>query len=1501
MATPGILVVGGGNAAAGERKRRLRGLGYAVTGVVQSGTDAFASATDTPPDIVLLDIQVSGKIDAVETAVRLRAMSHPGIVFLGPGADQQAVECARRANADGFLSTPPRDADLIAAIELALSRRERECGNLELEERFRTLYEESPLAYQSLASDGRIIAVNTAWLKLAGRSREEPIGKPFCDFVTPQSAVEVCRQLPLLYSAGEIHLPRIEMLRSDGGTVLVSLQGKVGRDGRGQFTQAHCLVSDITEATRTRKRLEQSQALLQAIVESLPFDFWACDAEGRYSIQNAASLALWGDQIGKRPEDLGIRREVLAQWEECRRKALAGEVAQGEFRHSIAGTPRTFLSITAPIRDDGGTIGLLGVNIDTTVAHRAAEALRENEERFRLMFEHHEAVMLLIDAASGRIVDANRAAIRFYGYEWDILCAMKVQEVNVLPREELDDAFKRAANGKQSTFVFPHRLASGEVRTVEVHSSPFQLKGREVLFSIIHDITERRLAEDRLKEVNTFLASMMESSSSISIVSNDLEGTIEYWNIGAARMFGYTADEMVGRQPVNILYPRDDEITMNAVADIRTSVIERKQSIRRDVRQVTKSGKMLWVQLTVSPRLNAEGDVVGLLGIGEDITEQKSMEETLVRQASLYETILRAQSDIGEGFVLVEGGRILYANDAFAGISGYTAEELLALPSAAALLPPGQWEAMNRRVEPGPGEREEIHFESVMTRKDGREVDIEGALRPLGDGPPDRVIGIVRNINDRKQAERELRLLGQTVASTKDCFSITDLNDQILFVNEAFCRTYGYAEDELIGRTIAMVLAPGVSPDIIREIRPATLAGGWNGEILNARKDGTVFPIELWTSLVKNDKGDPVALVGVARDITERKRVEERIANSERKFRTVFEHANDAILLLDGALISDCNPRAEQMFMMPRSALLGRSLGSLFPPGRDPLPAAAVPSLLARVHQGLNESFEGRLHRGDETSFDAETNLNPIALDGHSMVQAVIRDITERKRNERIVRESELRLRRITENMLDMITQVDLNGVIQYVSPSVKSILGYDPHVIRGTRAVDLVHPDDAARVTVHSLTALHSASVRRLEYRCRHRLGNYLWIESSINPMVEENGTVSGYTIGSRDITHRKRAEELTKLDESRLETLLKLNEMAGASVGEITEYAIREGVRLTKSNAGFLSFVNEEEATLTLQASSGAVEDEALCSGAPVPLAQGGPSAEPVRRRSPIIANGAPDCPESRCSPAGPVRRLGVPIFDGHTIVALVSVSGKGDDYDQADVRQLTLLIEGMWLILQRRKAEEQIRMSLKEKEVLLKEIHHRVKNNLQIISSLLNLQSDRVKEPRALDIFRDSQNRIRSMALVHERLYRSRDLAAIDFSQYIQSLAAFLFRSYGGNERKVKLDLDIEEVLLAVDVAIPCGLIINELVSNSLKHAFPGTAVGTIGVSLRRNGDMCTLIVKDDGVGFPAAVNIRESESLGLQLVHTLATQIGATMEVENLKGAKFALQFPSGGER
>jgi PAS domain S-box-containing protein len=244
-----------------------------------------------------------------------------------------------------------------------------------------------------------------------------------------------------------------------------------------------------------------------------------------------------------------------------------------------------------------------------------------------------------------------------------------------------------------------------------------------------------------------------------------------------------------------------------------------------------------------------------------------------------------------------------------------------------------------------------------------------------------------------------------------------------------------------------------------------------------------------------------------------------------------------------------------------------------------------------------------------------------------------------------------------------------------------------------------------------------------------------------------------------------------------------------------------------------------------------------------------------------------------------------------DGGSVIASVSATVFGDGPEESILLTVRDVTEA-------RRAEQQIRASLEEKEILLREVHHRVKNNLHIVSTLLNLQFSGIPDPATRKALENSQSRVRAMALIQEQLFRSSTYGHVDFRTYTERLISSIFGALGIGEGAVRLSIEVDDVALPIDAAIPCGLILNELVSNSLKHAFRDGGAEGIDVRLRRGeGELLELRVGDDGPGLPAGVDFEKAESLGFDLVRILVRQLRGTIARESGSGCVFTVTFPS----
>ncbi len=359
---------------------------------------------------------------------------------------------------------------------------------------------------------------------------------------------------------------------------------------------------------------------------------------------------------------------------------------------------------------------------------------------------------------------------------------------------------------------------------------------------------------------------------------------------------------------------------------------------------------------------------------------------------------------------------------------------------------------------------------------------------------------------------------------------------------------------------------------------------------------------------------------------------------------------------------------------------------------------------------------------------------NPLNVTTIETILNIASVVLERKKAETELVERERLLSLVTDNMLNVVGRVDAEGTFQYISPSIKTILGYEPHEILGEnvfKLINLTHPDDQITVSSTFMEANISYLPGGVQHRFKRADGSYIWVESLGNPLFDDEDHYNGVVFSMTDIDSLKTAEENFK--------------------------------------------------------------------------------------------------------------------------------------------------------------------SSLAEKELLLRELHHRVKNNMQIISSLLSLQTQHIKDDRDLKIFESSQNRVKTMSLIHEEIYSSQNFSHINLAEYIRNLTKELLTSIIDNPARIKLKVDVEDVNMEIDTVIPLGLLINELVTNSLNYAFPNSLEGQIIVDLHHNEDKFILIVSDNGIGIPEDIDFKKAKTLGFQLVNNLINQLDGEIEVDNSGGTTFKVEF------
>jgi PAS domain S-box-containing protein len=503
------------------------------------------------------------------------------------------------------------------------------------------------------------------------------------------------------------------------------------------------------------------------------------------------------------------------------------------------------------------------------------------------------------------------------------------------------------------------------------------------------------------------------------------------------------------------------------------------------------------------------------------------------------------------------------------------------------------------------------------------------------------------------------------------------------------------------------------------------------------------------------------------------------------------------------------------------------------------------------------------------------TQLKRSELEANKRIDALSREVKKYKL--------------LIDTSSDMIFTVDLEGNFLFANRAFNKSLGYSIREIKKINGFSLVHPEDLPQIREQFAQLIKGKNVENMEYRYKTKDGSYIQILNNAAPLFNSRRDVIGAIGVARDITQRKMAEE--KLEQSvdqRTKELLILNDQLS-----------REIVRHKQSQE---SLQKSEEKYRALV--------ENVMDGIYIISPDGFEYVNPAFERI-FGYNEKEVCserfnffdlihPEDKdlIAKREEARKRGDKVPTQYSFRVITKQGElKHVEVDTIPLHGERVRILGVLRdITERKEAEEKLKATLKENKILLREIHHRVKNNMQIISSLLRLQARNIKSKKLHEAFKTCQSRIRSMALIHEKFYKSEDLARIELNKYIQDVAVHLFQTYGFDQNTIRLNMDMEKVHIDINKAMSLGLIINELLSNSLRHAFPDVKKGKIQIKLRRiNNGNHELVISDSGVGIPEGMDILNTRSLGMQLVSDLVRQINGRMDLEREGGTSFQIIF------
>lgn len=1131
----------------------------------------------------------------------------------------------------------------------------------------------------------------------------------------------------------------------------------------------------------------------------------------------------------------------------------------------VQGNPNIRFYAGAPLTNkDGNTLGALCV-VDTkkrtlTGKQKASLQLLADEAMARLellkrnieldksevFLNNSSDIQAIIDPSTRCILEVNEEAMNFLSCEKEDLIGKPFGN-RIVDKQIREKVLKFLKQNKksQASFAGPVKTKSGEIKFLD-HS--FTLKDG-FWYMTARDETRREEARIELEKEKKFSENIIDNLPGIFYLA-DSKGRMRRWNKSFERLVGLSSKE-IEDSPILTYFDADK----SHLLDKKLSETFSKGKAEAEGYLIAKNGERI-PHLFRGFRFRA-GEQLFFAGIGVDISKRKQAEKNL--QNALVR-LSRAQeiAKIGNWEFDRETGKHRWSDETYR-ILGYDMEEYTADYEKF-------WKALHPDdVEKVTSDMEALERGESITGTEHRIICQDtGAVKHVieraepefdENGKLVKISGTVQDITESKKTELKLEKRSQAIKASIDGIAIWDEGKNFTFMNDSHARMYGYTEKELMGKRWEL-LFPSEERKRFKEIIDKELnsARQWRGETTGRKKDGSVFPVEM--SLARIDSG---GLICIVRDITDQKQLLKKLEETQIEKDTILNSASDCIVTINhlGKVVG-FNPASEKIFGYSKEEILGKSLSETIIPGRHREDHEEGMKHYMDTGEGpiMGQLIEMPALRKDGTELPVELKVNEIQGTEKPMFMGIIRDISER-------REAQERLQKTLKNLSQAQELAELGSWHWFIlenkiqwSDNVYDIYGIENKAAKPTLELFLerVHPEDRGMMQ----TLIHDLEKGEPFPDLVHRLlvpnGTVKWVRHTGELRYDENGKPREVVGAVQDITDQKtvqlRLEREKKLSERIINSL-----PVDFFMFDSDDNMVRWNDNLLK-NTGY----NEQE------------------------IAYLNPLDYFPREEQQII--------KKKIAKAYKEGEAKVEAFmltkNGGKIPSLINAShfqSEGQSYLLGTSQNIQAL----------KHYQQQLEESLKEKEVLLAEIHHRVKNNLAIISGLLQLEMFSVENEQVQKSMQNSQMRIKSMAIVHEMLYNSNDFNNISFDRFVSKIIKSIEGVQGPSGENVDFQLDVGNIDLNVNQAIPLGLIINELITNAHKHAFTEEMSGTIEVSLRREGEMIELKVKDDGIGLPENFSIEQSDSFGFTLISTLALQLGADIQIQSSGGTEIVVTF------
>jgi PAS domain S-box-containing protein len=638
------------------------------------------------------------------------------------------------------------------------------------ETKYKELFETNPIPMWVYSIDTlKFRMVNDAAITHYGYSKEEFLSMTLKDIRQEE-------EIPKLMERLAQHEKKIDMINSwhhlkkDGTIITVELISHALPESNGERLRL-VMAKDVTEEYRLKIELEESESRFRDIANLLPQTIFEIDLYANLIYLNNTGKRTFG--ITEEDIENGINIIERIQPEDRERaftnlnNALSGEYDRGS-EYDVFKKDGSIIPIVVfrnLIYKEGKIAGHRGLIIDNSERKQSIDLLKKSEEKFRNIFENTKAIFLIIDPSNGKIIDANDAACRFYGYDKDeFIDKLYLSQINVLPEDELKIEMQKAIKQSRRFFDFKHKLKDGTIRDIEAYSSPIEFSERKLLFSVIHDVTEKKLSEEKIK----FLAYALESINECISITN-LDNILTYVNNSFCKVYGYKKEEILGQHISEVLIQKDSELTEN---NVRTNTLAGEW--KGELLNKRKNGEEFPIYLSSSPIKNEKGEIIALLGVSVDISERKRTEDFIKESEQRYREFINSNSDMI--FLKDDQLRHIIVNFAQAKFYGKTPQEIVGKTDFD--LSPKDLATQCRQSDLKVLESKSLH---VTEESIGEQVfettkfPVEIGSNKIGVG------GIIKDITERKHAEAELikaKNMAENANKLKDAF-IANISHEI--------------------------------------------------------------------------------------------------------------------------------------------------------------------------------------------------------------------------------------------------------------------------------------------------------------------------------------------------------------------------------------------------------------------------------------------------------------------------------------------------------------------------------------------------------------------------------------------------------------------------------------------------------------------------------------------------------------------------------------------------